>query len=548
MLTSLPTLVLQNPWAIYALLALMLPVIVHLLSRNKARLVAFANIALIKVKEPKNLRHMRLTQIWLLLLRLLLLVVSILLLANISVIKPPRQPAEVYLFTKDWLKHSDVAERQQLLTESGGVEMYLLAPKTRLITAEQLLHWPTASASASTSQQSDTTQGNTLRYLEEFSQGLAATNQITLWVTDSANQYTVADENTPLFLPNEINWQIKPLTESVTKQYPDALQVLIIYQQARQHELKYFQQAFRLIKQYVAPKLELVSLLDQSLKNPEKIRQVLATPPDWLFYLSTQAPSQTLQQLVSRTSHIVVDASTASAEALPAVGLDITPGSADSPSAYGLIYRRSLATDIAQQLTDFGFHDQNGQSDILWQIHDNKGVALPMLTSLTVLPALQVQLGEGINSTAALHVKQNNQHRSQSRTLYQLHSRFSPSWSNLILTEQWPNFLKHLLFSAWQQQQVSQQYRLTARQIKQLISNHDLAENTETWASRQRITQAQHLIAAQQKESDSYNTWLVILLLVLSVIERGLSELTRPKPPREQDKRAAGATSAKVGA
>ena len=97
MASYFPSFMVQNPWAFWALLALLVPLILHLLSKRRAKLIKFANVALITMPELKNSQQIRLNQFWLLLLRMLLLIVSILLLAKVSLNEALISHEEVYL-------------------------------------------------------------------------------------------------------------------------------------------------------------------------------------------------------------------------------------------------------------------------------------------------------------------------------------------------------------------------------------------------------------------------------------------------------------------
>ena len=91
------SLIVQNPWGFIALLGLVVPIVLHLLSKSQPQQIKFSNIALIDAQQPKSMRQLRLTEFWLLLLRLLLLLFSILLLAQLFLIKPLIKNESIYL-------------------------------------------------------------------------------------------------------------------------------------------------------------------------------------------------------------------------------------------------------------------------------------------------------------------------------------------------------------------------------------------------------------------------------------------------------------------
>ena len=79
MASYFPSLLLQNPSAFWALFALAIPLILHLLSKHRATLVRFSNIALISKFAVKSTHKVHLTEVWLLLLRILLFTETLLL-------------------------------------------------------------------------------------------------------------------------------------------------------------------------------------------------------------------------------------------------------------------------------------------------------------------------------------------------------------------------------------------------------------------------------------------------------------------------------------
>ena len=529
MASYFPSFMVQNPWAFWALLALLVPLILHLLSKRRAKLIKFANVALITMPELKNSQQIRLNQFWLLLLRMLLLIVSILLLAKVSLNEALISHEEVYLLSADWLNHSDKNERQQLIVNSSNKPIYLLGQHTALINADEILTW-----------QAPLTQPqaqNNLLALKVFTALFTPETKLKLFVTDRANQYRVNDKNTRLVLANTIDWQVKRTFPEHQKHYNNVMNVVIIYDQDRFADLKYFQQALNLIKQHIAPKLSLSSFLNVELENSVSYQQTMLINPHWLFYLSSKAIDNTVSNAIENGTNVIVDGhvggkvdgnvTTEKPELnlMPDKRLVVDKDSSDLLSAEAVFYRRAQALAFAEQLKN----NLISQTDeVLWQVTQKNGAALPLLTksSLSFYP-----------QTSGDTVKVESE-------IYQLHSRFSPAWSNLLVSKQFPLLLQNLLFSSWQNVQRQAQQTLSQKQISQLVVTD---KNASLLAAKNlttpRLKNITTLNVQQPAKRNDYTELLMVLLLLLLIVERIVSEVSRTNKTTEKvaDNKTGGA-------
>lgn len=538
MASNLPLTVVQSPWAFAALLALVVPLVLHLISKSQAKLVKFANIALIDSLQPKNMRYIHLTEFWLLLLRILLLVVSILLLANIMINRPLISNEAVFVVSPDWLNQSDDAERQQLVNKRLNKAIYLLARNTKLISADKILTWQRQDNS--TENKLTSPPQNILLHLDYFSQLLAPETDIKLFVTDRASQYQVNQLKTKIRLTNTIDWQIKNLVSQSERHYNKAIKVLIVYDQDRFADLKYFQQALSLIKHQATPKLLLSHWLNEGLENSVPYQQALQEQPDWLFYLSAKKVDHHIVNAMTAGTNLFVDAENAKVNLMLSSALSINQNSTDLLSAEAIFYQRALPLEVAKQLKGKKFTKSD---EVLWQFIQQDGVKLPMLIKST----MNYHREERENLvTENAPVKSSK----QASYVYQLYSRFSPSWSNLLVTKQFPLFLQNLLFGQWQNDALAAQKTLTREQIIQLIYSPDRtkSDNAKSPLPKSKnlasvvfakadplvITElktAKALIVQQQAGADFWTELLVIFFILLWTLERIFSEFFCPKMP-----------------
>ena len=532
MASYFPSFLVQNPWAFWALLALLVPLILHLLSKRRAKLIKFANVALITMLALKNSQQIRLNQFWLLLLRMLLLIVSILLLAKVSVNEALISEEEIYLVSPDWLNHSDKNERQQVIVNSSNKPIYLLGQRTALISADEILAWqaPLIQSQAQ----------NMLLAIKAFTALLTPETKLKLFVTNRASQYRVNEKKTRLVLANTIDWQVKHIVLEQQKHYNRVMNVVIIYDQDRFADLKYFQQALNLIKQQVAPKLSLSAFLNVELEDSVSYQQAMLSNPDWLFYFSSKAIDNTVSNAIANGTHVIVDgnvggkvdgnvmAEKPELNLMPDKRLVVDKDSSDLLSAEAVFYRRAQALAFAEQLKN----NLISQTDeVLWQVTQQNGAALPVLTKSTLSFNPQTS-GDAVKTES---------------DIYQLHSRFSPTWSNLLVSKQFPLLLQNLLFSSWQNVQRQAQQTLSQKQISLLVvTDKNASLLAEKMLDTAKLKNIAALKTQQQKMSNDYTEVLMVLLVLLWIVERIVSEVSRTNKTAEKvaDNKT-GVTSAK---
>ena len=533
-------LVVQNPVALFTLLALLMPLLLYLISKAKPILIKFANIKLIEPLPPKSMRNIRLTEFWLLLLRLLVLLLSILLLAQVMIKPPLIASEEVYVVSHDWLDNSDDVERQQLLSLSSNQVIYLLAENTEPITARQVLNWQKLS-DADDEKAKVLSRGTLRLHLEYFSRSLADKTRIKLFVTDRVSEYYSGDSFQKLTISNAIDWQIKPIAVNHQALFNEAMKIVIVYDQDRESNLKYFQQAFKLIKERIAPKLELRHFLNEGLENSSRYQQVLQTQPDWLFHLSSKNIDPNTLVALAEGGSIFVDAKLADANLMLANFITINNNVTDLPTTESLFYQRALPLEVMSKLSDENVSQTIGQNnEVLWQYQGQNGAVLPMLTKSTVTEFNTISKN-ATNEQATKVAQTQARQEHHTRYIYQLYSRFSPSWSNLLVTKQFPVLLQNLLFEQWRKEQFIAQQTLSQDQIIQLLESPQVTNATTSNRfandSTELFNSAAAAIAQLQHSSDYWREVLVFLLVLLLALERIVSEMSRTKSYQESKAR-----------
>ena len=520
MLSSFSLFTLQSPWALIALSALAIPLIIHLISKGRPTLVKFANVSLIKAIKPKSMRHMLLTEFWLLILRLLLLIVSILLLAQVLFVNPLADYKHVTLVTAQWLNSSSADEKSALLSLHAGEPIYLLSSDSQPLSKIDVLQWQNSQSDVD--QHEDVTRHNLIKentYLDlyYFTNAFSEKTTFDLFVTDSAKQFPESE----ITLAHDIKWHIKNThignhnsegAESGNKnadnknQYHDSLTVVIVYDDDRAEDVKYFQQALNAINRISAPKLSQQLFLNNALENNALYHQAISSKPDWIFYLSSAIPDNVMLDALKTGSNIFVDAENAKVNLLSSSVVELNNNHAKFSPANIMFYQRAKPLNMLQYLPANSYVSSD---DILWEFYDQNTEVKPLLlrSELVFDHALEQVISDSSNNTSI-----------KTSHLYQLFSRFSPSWSNLLTTKQFPLLLQNILFEHWQEAKADEEYRLTQSQIilNQELKNNDLSA-FDSLAS----------VTNQRKNmSSSWLNILICLLLILWLVERLVSGIT----------------------
>jgi hypothetical protein len=228
--------ILQSPLAMLGLLSLLIPLGIHLLSKARPRVIAFAHIAFIQVKTSPVLRQLRLTQLILLGLRMCILLIATLILAQLywqHESNSAKQQSHV-LLTEDWLNHATDAEKQTLMDQAQDANLVLLGIKNRNINTTELAQWSTNTQ--------QTPVLNIWSKVANYITLLSANEMISVYTTNRLKQFIGAK----IALPERVKWYVKTIpVANVTQQY--SANIKVIYDASSEPLLVYIRAAFEAI-------------------------------------------------------------------------------------------------------------------------------------------------------------------------------------------------------------------------------------------------------------------------------------------------------------
>jgi len=251
-------LLLQSPLAMLGLLILLIPLGIHLLSKARPRVIAFAHIAFIKVKTSPVLRQLRLTQLILLGLRMFMLLLATLILAQLywhNVWENANQQVNSHiLLTEDWLNHATDTEKQTLIDQVHDSDLVLLSTKNRNINKTELAQWSTNNP--------QTPALNIWNKVADYAAQLSANEAIAVHTTNRLKQF-IGDK---VPLPERVEWQVKTIpVESVSQQY--SANIKVIYDDSSEALLVYLRAAFEVINTHEKLSLKVDYISNDNLKE-----------------------------------------------------------------------------------------------------------------------------------------------------------------------------------------------------------------------------------------------------------------------------------------
>jgi len=226
--------ILQSPLAMLGLLTLLIPLGIHLLSKARPQVVAFAHIAFIKVSTYPVLRQLRLTQLMLLGIRMLMLLIATLILTQLYWQNTNQQVNSHILLTEDWLNHTDDHEKQTLIDQAGGSNLMLLGTNNRSINVKELTQWSVNHQPAPAL--------NIWSKVASYTAQQSADALITVYTTNRLKQFV----GSKISLHKQVEWHIKMIPAAHVTQLHSA-NIKVIYDNASESLLGYLRAAFEVI-------------------------------------------------------------------------------------------------------------------------------------------------------------------------------------------------------------------------------------------------------------------------------------------------------------
>ncbi|MGB1199203.1 MAG: BatA domain-containing protein [Thalassotalea sp.] len=479
--------VFMQPWAWLGLAALAIPVIIHLLSKSKGRLVQWGTTQFLPQSKPIKMTQIRLTQRLLLVLRCLIILFSVAIVAQLIFTPDSEDNDTVVLVNQQWFVNAKQSERDK-------VAAYLNLAKHKVVWLD------TFEAVSTDRHKNEIGADKTLNIWRQLSLANEKfTNAKQFLVFTRANTQQFIGEKA--LITQKIEWFIEPATTQASKQkklntiIEQPFNAAIYADNGHREALAYLIPALNVIKQLNIPQLNVeVFEQHQALES--------AMQPTWLFYLSDQEVPAFVTRWQQQGTHLVTDGSTVS-QTIPHTPSELTSG-------YGLVDEVMLyklnSVDADKKIKK----ETDVNNKVLWRTKRNTPV-------LTVSHK---------NETVGKH--------------YHFNGLFSKKWTNLVTQAQFPLVIQTLLFGdkiAQHQRAINQVSTENIKQLSRVLFQQALAHNafvnhlsTEKNAASAQIANITTANSQQAFNSQQVQLWLGCILVMLFLIERMLSEFTLRQP------------------
>jgi hypothetical protein len=390
-----------------ALLTLVIPIVIHLFSQSRARLVKFSLVGFIPVAAATKMMALRLMERILLVLRLALLVLCALLLAHLVWPAEADTPKTHVIVTQDWLAHASTQQKKLVADSMGKVTFTVVDPgnpfNRRTLNPGQLLNsqvWPVQ----------ENTGNNLWLGLFNVTRQLSQNDELSIYTTNRLQQFS----GQRLPITGQLDWHILNVPQGTRGQLSINLQV--IYAPQQQNSVSYLRGAIDALDQQNGITVNVTYVQQDTV--PMDSKQLNET--DWVAYLSDKPPGDLLMSYVHQGGKLL-----------------ITAAQADQ-SGNWLAHR--LGSDASITISQLGKpalpHNifAGLAQNILWQTLDEQDVLN------------QYYFGQG--------------------QILAWHSRFTPIWNSLVTQLDFPMTLYALLDGVTAERDSIANGRLSSEQIR----------------------------------------------------------------------------------
>jgi hypothetical protein len=186
-----------NPLALLTLLAVLIPLVIHILSKTRGRLVKFAGIRLLQEPKQQPFTQLQFSQRRLLLLRIVFCILASLLLAQLFASpSSDNQPSRLNLITPAWLNHASDTQREALAEKLATEPAVLLTGNLVTLNQLQVRQWD--------SSQIDIGAQNLWVQIFAATKSLPDNTTLGVYTTASSRQFVGAKPT----IAHTIDWQI----------------------------------------------------------------------------------------------------------------------------------------------------------------------------------------------------------------------------------------------------------------------------------------------------------------------------------------------------
>ena len=291
-----------NEIALFSLLSLLIPIVVHIINPAKGKVVFVGSINFIVKASRVNRLELKLRKWLLLLVRLFILVVLALILANVIFTKEQYVSSNTDSFvTYGWLKNSSSDEIKELEKLRNQTTFYLAGSTLEKISFDKLISLKNTTKTSSYSKYIDLDA-----LIAERSQQQTRSNNTTIYATNRLTNYSHPVND--YFQLAKISWRIKEL--NITSESNKTVKIHILYSETRTPDFEILRNTLNLINKSSANNIDISSNLisDSGILQSTREDVFQSNNIDWYFYLDDNPVPPYLLELVKSGSKLFADA------------------------------------------------------------------------------------------------------------------------------------------------------------------------------------------------------------------------------------------------
>ena len=370
-----------NYAALFGLLSILAPIIIHIINPSRGRIVFIGKIEFIKQVNKLKVTELKLTQWLLLIIRISLLALLTLLIVGLYKKSNPKTfgYSHVYLST-EWLNNSNENDINKLLKEHIEDDVFLLNDNFELISAHGKHSLTKLTAYKEKIKNITSLKQSSL--IEELETNNLQPKKTFLYLTNILNDYS----DKKAVYSKDYQWRIKKIEPELIKSTPIAIDVF--YDETRLTDVSYLTSAF----DYINQNIQLLNL--NYHQSPEEILTI-SNDKQWIFWLTDTEVSDKILESIIAGNYLLTDVK--SSTRLKSIKASLVPLNGELFAFYDRQQARRI--DL--------------ESDIIW--------------------------GNASGSSLLTSKKQGH------GKIYQYSSRFHHDWTSLIESSSFPSILNKLL-------------------------------------------------------------------------------------------------------
>ncbi|GAC11104.1 BatA domain-containing protein [Paraglaciecola chathamensis] len=569
MFSALNNIVLSPLWLL-GMLAVIIPLAIHFFSKSKAPLISFAQYALIPAKQSSVPNALRLSQWLLLLLRMMIIVLLSLALAQCMKQPSDNSQTRYFLVSQDWLHHASENEKQSLLKtfnqaqDATSSRLVILGANASKNLNNSLSNSPGKNPSNNLNAKLSNEQpealseyainGNNELTLDRLAQITAANEktglnaqintarplpQTTIWqqVADFiATHPTVSPSQIQIFtssgfsqfnndkinLPETLTWHISSAESSSLM--GEKSKILMLTSAKNHAQTQYLMAAFDALDRELNRELSVAHLPASSPMSLEQLELY-----NWVFYLAdtglntqqAQTPAQVSEQAVAQASALKRILNqyvqqggnlfiTANQQVVSTGKHSVFITQSGLRNNEISIRKIGALAKVTEKITSS--KDEAPTSthyQVIWQTSDQQ----PLLTR-TIATSTEA---------TETHVAE---HKRNTGQILEFYSRFEPSWTNWVSQLDFPYTLVALMNESRYQQTYQARATVHAAQIARGAPTKSAKANSNNQAQQQGENEPVRSLvpSLNPQRDDQTHYWLLTLLVCAFCLERIASE------------------------